>query len=155
MTFLEPLALPGKIAAQAEALFGIRPQVSFIPVPDYELKPIDPRPTVVDDYIPEIPPIPEEAPPWEDATPLSKPLQEESAFAPATPKTSPKPHTHKREKVDTPYEESSKKPVGNYRLIKGSPMPISNLALDTGSAVIWGDVFLRKAASLGIITTSS
>jgi len=34
VTFLEPLALPGKIAAQAEALFGIRPQVSFIPVPD-------------------------------------------------------------------------------------------------------------------------
>ena len=145
VTFLEPLALPGKIAAQAEALFGIRPQVSFIPVPDYELKPIDPRPTVVDDYIPEIPPIPEEAPPWEDATPLSKPLQEESAFAPATPKTSPKPHTHKREKVDTPYEESSKKPVGNYRLIKGSPMPISNLALDTGSAVIWGDVFSTES----------
>ena len=56
VTFLEPLALPGKIAAQAEALFGIRPQVSFIPVPDYELKPIDPRPTVVDDYIPETPP---------------------------------------------------------------------------------------------------
>ena len=145
VTFLEPLALPGKIAAQAEALFGIRPQVSFIPVPDYELKPIDPRPTVVDDYIPEIPPIPEEAPPWEDATPLSKPLQEESAFAPAAPKTSPKPHTPKREKVDTPYEESSKKPVGNYRLIKGSPMPISNLALDTGSAVIWGDVFSTES----------
>ena len=80
VTFLEPLALPGKIAAQAEALFGIRPQVSFIPVPDYELKPMDPRPTVVDDYIPETPPIPEEAPPWEDATPLSKPLQEESAL---------------------------------------------------------------------------
>ena len=145
VTFLEPLALPGKIAAQAEALFGIRPQVSFIPVPDYELKPIDPRPTVVDDYIPEIPPIPEEAPPWEDATPLSKPLQEESAFAPAATKTSPKPHTPKREKADTPYEESSKKPVGNYRLIKGSPMPISNLALDTGSAVIWGDVFSTES----------
>lgn len=145
VTFLEPLALPGKIAAQAEALFGIRPQVSFIPVPDYELKPIDPRPTVVDDYIPEIPPIPEEAPPWEDATPLSKPLQEESAFAPAAPKTSPKPHTPKREKADTPYEESSKKPVGNYRLIKGSPIPISGLALDTGSAVIWGDVFSTES----------
>ena len=145
VTFLEPLALPGKIAAQAEALFGIRPQVSFIPVPDYELKPIDPRPTVVDDYIPETPPIPEEAPPWEDATPLSKPLQEESAFAPAAPKTSPKPHTPKREKADTPYEESSKKPVGNYRLIKGSPMPISGLALDTGSAVIWGDVFSTES----------
>ena len=145
VTFLEPLALPGKIAAQAEALFGIRPQVSFIPVPDYELKPIDPRPTVVDDYIPETPPIPEEAPPWEDATPLSKPLQEESAFAPAAPKTSPKPHTPKREKADTSYEESSKKPVGNYRLIKGSPMPISGLALDTGSAVIWGDVFSTES----------
>ena len=145
VTFLEPLALPGKIAAQAEALFGIRPQVSFIPVPDYELKPIDPRPTVVDDYIPETPPIPEEAPPREDATPLSKPLQEESAFAPAAPKTSPKPHTPKREKADTPYEESSKKPVGNYRLIKGSPMPISGLALDTGSAVIWGDVFSTES----------
>ena len=145
VTFLEPLALPGKIAAQAEALFGIRPQVSFIPVPDYELKPIDPRPTVVDDYIPETPPIPEEAPPWEDATPLSKPLQEESAFAPTAPKTSPKPHTPKREKADTPYEESSKKPVGNYRLIKGSPMPISGLALDTGSAVIWGDVFSTES----------
>ena len=145
VTFLEPLALPGKIAAQAEALFGIRPQVSFIPVPDYELKPMDPRPTVVDDYIPETPPIPEEAPPWEDATPLSKPLQEESAFAPAAPKTSSKPRAPKREKADTPYEESSKKPVGNYRLIKGSPMPISGLALDTGSAVIWGDVFSTES----------
>ena len=97
---------------------------------------MDPRPTVVDDYIPETPPIPEEAPPWEDATPLSKPLQEESAFAPAAPKTSSKPRAPKREKADTPYEESSKKPVGNYRLIKGSPMPISGLALDTGSPII-------------------
>ena len=33
--FLEPLALPGKIAAQADELFGVRPQVSFVPVPDY------------------------------------------------------------------------------------------------------------------------
>ena len=145
VTFLEPLALPGKIAAQTEVLFGIRPHVSFIPVPDYELKLPEQTPVVADDYIPEIPPIPEEAPPWEDATPLSKPLQEEGAFAPAAPKTSSKPRAPKREKADTPYEESSKKPVGNYRLIKGSPMPISNLALDTGSAVIWGDVFSTES----------
>lgn len=53
--FLEPLALPGKIAAQADELFGVRPQVSFVPVPDYELKPVE-EPAPVMEAALEVPP---------------------------------------------------------------------------------------------------
>ena len=133
--FLEPLALPGKIAAQADELFGVRPQVSFIPVPDYELKPAE-EPAPVVEEAPEVPPPPEEAPPWEEA-PIP-PAETESAPAAKAPA---KPRAPKKEKANTPYDEATKKPVGNYRAIKGTPVPIGTLGLDSGSAVIWGDIF--------------
>ena len=133
--FLEPLALPGKIAAQADELFGVRPQVSFIPVPDYELKPVE-EPAPVMEEAPEVPPPPEEAPPWEEA-PIP-PAETESAPAAKAPA---KPRAPKKEKANIPYDETTKKPVGNYRAIKGAPVPIGTLGLDSGSAVIWGDIF--------------
>ena len=133
--FLEPLALPGKIAAQADELFGVRPQVSFVPVPDYELKPVE-EPAPVMEEAPEVPPPPEEAPPWEEA-PIP-PAETESAPAAKVPA---KPRAPKKEKSNTPYDEATKKPVGNYRAIKGTPVPIGTLGLDSGSAVIWGDIF--------------
>lgn len=133
--FLEPLALPGKIAAQADELFGVRPQVSFIPVPDYELKPVG-EPAPVMEAAPEVLPPPEEAPPWEEA-PLP-PAETESAPAAKAPA---KPRAPKKEKANIPYDEATKKPVGNYRPIKGTPVPIGTLGLDSGSAVIWGDIF--------------
>ena len=133
--FLEPLALPGKIAAQADELFGVRPQVSFIPVPDYELKPAE-EPAPVVEEAPEVPPPPEEAPPWEE-TPLP-PAETESAPAAKAPA---KLRAPKKEKANIPYDEATKKPVGNYRTIKGTPVPIGTLGLDSGSAVIWGDIF--------------
>ncbi len=133
--FLEPLALPGKIAAQADELFGVRPQVSFVPVPDYELKPVE-EPAPVMEEAPEVLPPPEEAPPWED-TPIP-PAEMESAPAAKAPA---KPRAPKKEKANTPYDEATKKPVGNYRAIKGTPVPIGTLGLDSGSAVIWGDIF--------------
>ena len=133
--FLEPLALPGKIAAQADELFGVRPQVSFVPVPDYELKPVE-EPAPVMEAAPEVPPPPEEAPPWEEA-PIP-PAETESAPAAKAPA---KPRAPKKEKANTPYDEATKKPVGNYRAIKGTPVPIGTLGLDSGSAVIWGDIF--------------
>ncbi len=133
--FLEPLALPGKIAAQADKLFGVRPQVSFVPVPDYELKPVE-EPAPVMEEAPEVPPPPEEAPPWEEA-PLP-PAETESAPAAKAPA---KPRAPKKEKANIPYDEATKKPVGNYRTIKGAPVPIGTLGLDSGSAVIWGDIF--------------
>lgn len=133
--FLEPLALPGKIAAQADELFGVRPQVSFVPVPDYELKPVE-EPAPVMEEAPEVPPPPEEAPPWEEA-PIP-PAETESAPAAKAPA---KPRAPKKEKANTPYDEATKKPVGNYRAIKGTPVPIGTLGLDSGSAVIWGDIF--------------
>lgn len=133
--FLEPLALPGKIAAQADELFGVRPQVSFVPVPDYELKPVE-EPAPVIEEAPEVLPPPEEAPPWED-TPIP-PAETESA--PAT-KAPARPRAPKKEKANIPYDEATKKPVGNYRPIKGTPVPIGSLGLDSGSAVIWGDIF--------------
>ena len=133
--FLEPLALPGKIAAQADELFGVRPQVSFIPVPDYELKPAE-EPAPVVEEAPEVPPPPEEAPPWEEA-PIP-PAETESTPAAKAPA---KPRAPKKEKANTPYDEATKKPVGNYRAIKGTPVPIGTLGLDSGSAVIWGDIF--------------
>ena len=133
--FLEPLALPGKIAAQADELFGVRPQVSFIPVPDYELKPVE-EPAPVMEAAPEVLPPPEEAPPWEEA-PLP-PAETESAPAAKAPA---KPRAPKKEKANIPYDEATKKPVGNYRPIKGTPVPIGTLGLDSGSAVIWGDIF--------------
>ena len=133
--FLEPLALPGKIAAQADELFGVRPQVSFIPVPDYELKPAE-EPAPVVEEAPEVPPPPEEAPPWEEA-PIP-PAETESAPAAKAPA---KPRAPKKEKANIPYDEATKKPVGNYRAIKGTPVPIGTLGLDSGSAVIWGDIF--------------
>lgn len=133
--FLEPLALPGKIAAQADELFGVRPQVSFIPVPDYELKPVE-EPAPVMEEAPEVPPPPEEAPPWEEA-PIP-PAETESAPAAKAPA---KPRAPKKEKANIPYDEATKKPVGNYRPIKGTPVPIGTLGLDSGSAVIWGDIF--------------
>lgn len=133
--FLEPLALPGKIAAQADELFGVRPQVSFVPVPDYELKPVE-EPTPVMEAAPEVPPPPEEAPPWEEA-PLP-PAETESAPAAKAPA---KPRAPKKEKANIPYDEATKKPVGNFRPIKGTPVPIGTLGLDSGSAVIWGDIF--------------
>ena len=133
--FLEPLALPGKIAAQADELFGVRPQVSFIPVPDYELKPAE-EPAPVVEEAPEVPPPPEEAPPWEEA-PIP-PAETESAPAAKAPA---KPRAPKKEKANIPYDETTKKPVGNYRPIKGAPVPIGTLGLDSGSAVIWGDIF--------------
>ena len=133
--FLEPLALPGKIAAQADELFGVRPQVSFVPVPDYELKPVE-EPAPVMEAAPEVLPPPEEAPPWEEA-PLP-PDETESAPAAKAPAKSRAP---KREKANIPYDEATKKPVGNYRPIKGAPVPIGTLGLDSGSAVIWGDIF--------------
>ena len=133
--FLEPLALPGKIAAQADELFGVRPQVSFVPVPDYELKPVE-EPAPVMEAAPEVPPPPEEAPPWEEA-PLP-PAETESAPAAKAPA---KPRAPKKEKANIPYDETTKKPVGNYRPIKGTPVPIGTLGLDSGSAVIWGDIF--------------
>ena len=133
--FLEPLALPGKIAAQADELFGVRPQVSFIPVPDYELKPVE-EPAPVMEAAPEVPPPPEEAPPWEE-TPIP-PAETESAPAAKAPA---KPRAPKKEKANIPYDETTKKPVGNYRPIKGAPVPIGTLGLDSGSAVIWGDIF--------------
>ncbi len=133
--FLEPLALPGKIAAQADELFGVRPQVSFVPVPDYELKPVE-EPAPVMEEAPEVPPPPEEAPPWEEA-PIP-PAETESAPAAKVPA---KPRAPKKEKANTPYDEATKKPVGNYRAIKGTPVPIGTLGLDSGSAVIWGDIF--------------
>ena len=110
--FLEPLALPGKIAAQADELFGVRPQVSFIPVPDYELKPAE-EPAPVVEEAPEVPPPPEEAPPWEEA-PIP-PAETESAPAAKAPA---KPRAPKKEKANIPYDETTKKPVGNYRPIK-------------------------------------
>lgn len=133
--FLEPLALPGKIAAQADELFGVRPQVSFVPVPDYELKPVE-EPVPVMEAAPEVLPPPEEAPPWEEA-PIS-PAETESTPAAKAPA---KPRPPKKEKANTPYDEATKKPVGNYRPIKGTPVPIGTLGLDSGSAVIWGDIF--------------
>lgn len=133
--FLEPLALPGKIAAQADELFGVRPQVSFVPVPDYELKPVE-EPAPVMGEAPEVPPPPEEAPPWEEA-PIP-PAETESAPAAKAPA---KPRAPKKEKANIPYDEATKKPVGNYRPIKGTPVPIGTLGLDSGSAVIWGDIF--------------
>ena len=133
--FLEPLALPGKIAAQADELFGVRPQVSFIPVPDYELKPVE-EPVPVMEAAPEVLLPPEEAPPWEEA-PLP-PAETESAPAAKAPT---KPRAPKKEKANIPYDEATKKPVGNYRPIKGTPVPIGTLGLDSGSAVIWGDIF--------------
>ena len=133
--FLEPLALPGKIAAQADELFGVRPQVSFVPVPDYELKPVE-EPAPVMEAAPEVPPPPEEAPPWEEA-PIP-PAETESAPAAKAPA---KPRAPKKEKANIPYDEATKKPVGNYRAIKGTPVPIGTLGLDSGSAVIWGDIF--------------
>ena len=133
--FLEPLALPGKIAAQADELFGVRPQVSFVPVPDYELKPVE-EPAPVMEETPEVLPPPEEAPPWEEA-PIP-PAETESAPAAKAPA---KPRAQKKEKANTPYDEATKKPVGNYRAIKGTPVPIGTLGLDSGSAVIWGDIF--------------
>ena len=133
--FLEPLALPGKIAAQADELFGVRPQVSFIPVPDYELKPAE-EPAPVMGETPEVLPPPEEAPPWEEA-PIP-PAETESAPAAKAPA---KPRAPKKEKANIPYDEATKKPVGNYRTIKGTPVPIGTLGLDSGSAVIWGDIF--------------
>ena len=133
--FLEPLALPGKIAAQADELFGVRPQVSFVPVPDYELKPIE-EPAPVMEAAPEVLPPPEEAPPWEE-TPIP-PAETESAPAAKAPA---KPRAPKKEKANIPYDETTKKPVGNYRPIKGTPVPIGSLGLDSGSAVIWGDIF--------------
>lgn len=133
--FLEPLALPGKIAAQADELFGVRPQVSFVPVPDYELKPVE-EPAPVMGEAPEVPPPPEEAPPWEKA-PIP-PAETESTPAAKAPA---KPRALKKEKANIPYDEATKKPVGNYRAIKGTPVPIGTLGLDSGSAVIWGDIF--------------
>lgn len=133
--FLEPLALPGKIAAQTDELFGVRPQVSFVPVPDYELKPVE-EPAPVMGEAPEVPPPPEEAPPWEEA-PIP-PAETESAPAAKAPA---KPRAPKKEKANIPYDEATKKPVGNYRTIKGAPVPIGTLGLDSGSAVIWGDIF--------------
>ena len=133
--FLEPLALPGKIAAQADELFGVRPQVSFVPVPDYELKPVE-EPAPVMEETPEVLPPPEEAPPWEEA-PLP-PTETESTPAAKAPA---KPRAPKKEKANIPYDEATKKPVGNYRAIKGTPVPIGTLGLDSGSAVIWGDIF--------------
>lgn len=133
--FLEPLALPGKIAAQADELFGVRPQVSFVPVPDYELKPVE-EPAPVMEAAPEVLPPPEETPPWED-TPIP-PAEMESAPAAKAPA---KPRAQKKEKANIPYDEATKKPVGNYRTIKGTPVPIGTLGLDSGSAVIWGDIF--------------
>lgn len=133
--FLEPLALPGKIAAQADELFGVRPQVSFVPVPDYELKPVE-EPAPVMEAAPEVLPPPEEAPPWEE-TPIP-PAETESAPAAKAPA---KPRAPKKEKANIPYDEATKKPVGNYRAIKGTPVPIGSLGLDSGSAVIWGDIF--------------
>ena len=133
--FLEPLALPGKIAAQADELFGVRPQVSFIPVPDYELKPAE-EPAPVVEEAPEVPLPPEEAPPWEEA-PIP-PAETESTPAAKAPA---KPRAPKKEKANIPYDEATKKPVGNYRAIKGTPVPIGTLGLDSGSAVIWGDIF--------------
>lgn len=133
--FLEPLALPGKIAAQADELFGVRPQVSFVPVPDYELKPAE-EPAPVMEAAPEVLPPPEEAPPWEEA-PIP-PAETESAPAAKAPA---KPRAPKKEKANIPYDEATKKPVGNYRPIKGTPVPIGTLGLDSGSAVIWGDIF--------------
>ena len=133
--FLEPLALPGKIAAQADELFGVRPQVSFVPVPDYELKPVE-EPAPVMEETPEVLPPPEEAPPWEEA-PIP-PAETESAPAAKAPA---KPRAPKKEKANIPYDEATKKPVGNYRTIKGTPVPIGTLGLDSGSAVIWGDIF--------------
>lgn len=133
--FLEPLALPGKIAAQADELFGVRPQVSFVPVPDYELKPVE-EPAPVMEAAPEVLPPPEEAPPWEEA-PIP-PAETESAPAAKAPA---KPRAPKKEKANIPYDEATKKPVGNYRTIKGAPVPIGTLGLDSGSAVIWGDIF--------------
>lgn len=133
--FLEPLALPGKIAAQADELFGVRPQVSFVPVPDYELKPAE-EPAPVMEAAPEVPPPPEEAPPWEEA-PIP-PAETESAPVAKAPA---KPSAPKKEKANIPYDETTKKPVGNYRPIKGAPVPIGSLGLDSGSAVIWGDIF--------------
>ena len=133
--FLEPLALPGKIAAQADELFGVRPQVSFVPVPDYELKPVE-EPAPVMGEAPEVPPPPEEAPPWEEA-PIP-PAETESTPAAKAPA---KPRAPKKEKANIPYDETTKKPVGNYRPIKGAPVPIGTLGLDSGSAVIWGDIF--------------
>ena len=133
--FLEPLALPGKIAAQADKLFGVRPQVSFVPVPDYELKPVE-EPGPVMEETPEVLPPPEEAPPWEEA-PIP-PAETESTPAAKAPA---KPRAPKKEKANIPYDEATKKPVGNYRAIKGAPVPIGTLGLDSGSAVIWGDIF--------------
>jgi len=133
--FLEPLALPGKIAAQADELFGVRPQVSFVPVPDYELKPVE-EPAPVMEAAPEVPPPPEEAPPWEEA-PIP-PAETESAPVAKAPA---KPRAPKKEKANIPYDEATKKPVGNYRPINGAPVPIGTLGLDSGSAVIWGDIF--------------
>ena len=133
--FLEPLALPGKIAAQADELFGVRPQVSFVPVPDYELKPVE-EPAPVMEETPEVLPPPEEAPPWEEA-PIP-PAETESTPAAKAPA---KPRAPKKEKANIPYDEATKKPVGNYRPIKGAPVSIGTLGLDSGSAVIWGDIF--------------
>lgn len=133
--FLEPLALPGKIAAQADELFGVRPQVSFVPVPDYELKLVE-EPAPVMEAAPEVPPPPEEAPPWEEA-PIP-PAETESAPAAKAPAKARAP---KKEKANIPYDEATKKPVGNYRPIKGTPVPIGTLGLDSGSAVILGDIF--------------
>lgn len=140
--FLEPLSLTAKIAAQAEALFGVRPQVSFIPVPDYELKPVEQSVSfTAEEVISEALPIPEEAPPWEEASiPPEEKVLDSAASNPITKK-----HIDKKEKANVPYIEATKKPIGSYRLIKGAPVPISTLGVDSGSAVIWGDVFSMES----------
>ena len=137
--FLEPFMLPGKIAAKAEALFGLRPQVSFIPVPEYEWNPPVPS-DAREDFCAEA--APPDLPPWGEEPPVPVFAPSAPAAEPEKTKTPPRHRPSQRAKTENlPYDPDSKKPVGNARLIRQTPTPIAALAMDSGSAVVWGDVF--------------
>ena len=85
-------------------------------MPDYELKPVEQSVSFsAEEVISEALPIPEEAPPWEEASmPPEEKVLDSAASNPITKK-----HIDKKEKANVPYVEATKKPIGSYRLIKG------------------------------------
>lgn len=140
VTFLEPLNLPNKIAAKLEELFGIRPQISFVPVPDYELK----TNPLIDDVnlhneSEEIP-LPEDAPPWEDVATAAKMPADPPTHVPSEMKIAA-PKKERKSAGELPYDPDSRKGIAGAKEIKKPTVPIGTLALDSGSVAIWGDVF--------------
>lgn len=136
--FLEPLKLPGKASKVLEALYGVRPIVHFVPVPESQLPPppsMEPQFEEPDYPVEEIP-LPD-APPWEEPPLAAAPSYE----APKAPAPRKKPVQAGKPTDDLPFDPASKKPIAGGRPIKKNPVPISSLSLESGSAVIWGDVF--------------